>query len=77
MATSSMWQPTKGPSDERMYRTKYRDQGAVESKAFPGNLDSNSHKKNMFEMPFLAHFVSILPIAWHNPITLCVELLGC
>uniref|UniRef100_A0A9L0IU49 Milk fat globule EGF and factor V/VIII domain containing n=1 Tax=Equus asinus TaxID=9793 RepID=A0A9L0IU49_EQUAS len=44
---------------------------------FPGNLDNNSHKKNMFETPFLARFVRILPVAWHNRITLRVELLGC
>ena len=44
---------------------------------FPGNLDNNSHKKNMFEMPFLARFVRVLPVAWHNRITLRVELLGC
>ncbi|KAM8780199.1 lactadherin isoform 2-T2 [Rhynchonycteris naso] len=57
--------------------TEYRDQGAVESKVFPGNLDNNSHKKNVFEMPFVARFVRILPVAWHNRITLRVELLGC
>uniref|UniRef100_A0A673TPH3 Milk fat globule-EGF factor 8 protein n=1 Tax=Suricata suricatta TaxID=37032 RepID=A0A673TPH3_SURSU len=56
---------------------EYRDQGALDSKIFPGNLDNNSHKKNMFEMPFLARFVRILPVAWHNRITLRVELLGC
>lgn len=44
---------------------------------FPGNLDNNSHKKNMFETPFLTRFVRILPVAWHNRITLRVELLGC
>ncbi|KAF6273278.1 milk fat globule EGF and factor V/VIII domain containing [Rhinolophus ferrumequinum] len=57
--------------------TEYKDQGAVDSKIFPGNLDNNSHKKNMFETPFLARFVRILPVAWHNRITLRVELLGC
>lgn len=40
-------------------------------------MDNNSHKKNMFETPFLARFVRILPVAWHNRITLRVELLGC
>uniref|UniRef100_A0A8C3WM74 Milk fat globule EGF and factor V/VIII domain containing n=1 Tax=Catagonus wagneri TaxID=51154 RepID=A0A8C3WM74_9CETA len=44
---------------------------------FPGNLDNNSHKKNMFETPLLTRFVRILPVAWHNRITLRVELLGC
>ncbi|XP_025774913.1 lactadherin [Puma concolor] len=64
-------------SNNSMNWTEYRDQGALDSKIFPGNLDNNSHKKNMFEMPFLARFVRVLPIAWHNRITLRVELLGC
>ncbi|MBW02662.1 Lactadherin, partial [Eschrichtius robustus] len=63
--------------DDGVNWTEYRDQGAVESKIFPGNMDNNSHKKNMFEVPFLARFVRILPVAWHNRITLRVELLGC
>ncbi|XP_066095367.1 lactadherin isoform X1 [Saccopteryx bilineata] len=57
--------------------TEYREQGAADSKVFPGNLDNNSHKKNVFETPFVARFVRILPVAWHNRITLRVELLGC
>ncbi|XP_030173270.1 lactadherin isoform X1 [Lynx canadensis] len=64
-------------SNNSMNWTEYRDQGALDSKIFPGNLDNNSHKKNMFEMPFLARFVRVLPVAWHNRITLRVELLGC
>ena len=64
-------------SDDGENWTEYRDQGAVEGKIFPGNFDNNSHKKNMFETPFLARFVRILPVAWHNRITLRVELLGC
>lgn len=50
---------------------------ALHSQIFPGNLDNDSHKKNMFEDPFQARFVRILPVAWHNRITLRVELLGC
>ncbi|CAD7676127.1 unnamed protein product [Nyctereutes procyonoides] len=64
-------------SNDRTNWTEYKDQGAIEGKIFPGNLDNNSHKKNMFEMPFLARFVRILPVAWHNRITMRVELLGC
>uniref|UniRef100_A0A8C8Z1U8 Milk fat globule EGF and factor V/VIII domain containing n=1 Tax=Prolemur simus TaxID=1328070 RepID=A0A8C8Z1U8_PROSS len=44
---------------------------------FPGNSDNNSHKKNIFEAPVLARLVRILPVAWHNRITLRLELLGC
>ncbi|XP_024905523.1 lactadherin isoform X2 [Pteropus alecto] len=57
--------------------TEYSDPGTSEGKIFPGNLDNNSHKKNMFETPFQARYVRILPVAWHNRITLRVELLGC
>lgn len=64
-------------SDNGMNWTEYRDTGTSESKIFPGNLDNESHKKNMFEDPFQARFVRILPVAWHNRITLRVELLGC
>ncbi|XP_057580306.1 lactadherin isoform X1 [Hippopotamus amphibius kiboko] len=64
-------------SDDAVSWTEYRDPGAVESKIFPGNLDNNSHKKNMLEAPIVARFVRILPVAWHNRITLRVELLGC
>ncbi|XP_060035392.1 lactadherin isoform X1 [Erinaceus europaeus] len=64
-------------SDNGLNWTEYREPGALESKIFQGNLDNNSHKKNVFEWPFLARFVRILPVAWHNRITLRVELLGC
>ncbi|XP_070256401.1 lactadherin isoform X2 [Myotis yumanensis] len=57
--------------------TEYKDPGAEGSKIFPGNFDNNSHKRNMFETPFMARFVRVLPVAWHNRITLRVELLGC
>ena len=40
-------------------------------------MDNNSHKKNIFEVPVQARFVRIQPVAWHNRITLRVELLGC
>lgn len=63
--------------DDGVTWTEYKDPGAKESKIFPGNMDNNSHKKNMFEMAFQARFVRIQPVAWHNRITLRVELLGC
>lgn len=44
---------------------------------FQGNYDNTSHKKNVFDVPFYARFVRILPESWHNRITLRVELLGC
>lgn len=44
---------------------------------FPGNSDNNVHKKNVFDPPFYARFVRVLPWEWHERITLRMELLGC
>ncbi|KAF7707538.1 milk fat globule EGF and factor V/VIII domain containing b isoform X1 [Silurus meridionalis] len=46
-------------------------------KIFPGNSDNNVHKKNVFDPPFYARFVRVLPWEWHERITLRMELLGC
>ncbi|XP_026992700.1 milk fat globule EGF and factor V/VIII domain containing a [Tachysurus fulvidraco] len=46
-------------------------------KIFQGNIDNNTHKKNLFEPPFFARFVRFLPWEWHERITLRMELLGC
>ncbi|XP_028610716.1 lactadherin isoform X2 [Grammomys surdaster] len=62
-------------SDDGVQWTVYKEQGT--SKVFQGNLDNNSHKKNIFEKPFMARYVRILPVSWHNRITLRLELLGC
>ncbi|XP_034359872.1 lactadherin isoform X1 [Arvicanthis niloticus] len=62
-------------SDDGVQWTIYKEQGT--SKVFQGNLDNNSHKKNIFERPFMARYVRVLPVSWHNRITLRLELLGC
>lgn len=62
-------------SDDGVQWTVYEEQGT--SKVFQGNLDNNSHKKNIFEKPFMARYVRVLPLSWHNRITLRLELLGC
>ncbi|XP_049573689.1 lactadherin isoform X2 [Syngnathus scovelli] len=46
-------------------------------KLFQGNIDNNSHMKNVFEPPFYARFVRVVPWEWHERITLRMELLGC
>uniref|UniRef100_H3CVY0 Milk fat globule EGF and factor V/VIII domain containing a n=1 Tax=Tetraodon nigroviridis TaxID=99883 RepID=H3CVY0_TETNG len=46
-------------------------------KLFQGNMDNNSHKKNLFEPPFYARYVRVVPWEWHERITLRMELLGC
>ncbi|XP_045152438.1 lactadherin isoform X1 [Echinops telfairi] len=64
-------------SDDAQQWMEYKERGAVDSRIFPGNSDNNSHKKNVFETPFKARYVRVLPVAWHNRITLRMELLGC
>lgn len=46
-------------------------------KIFQGNVDNNTHKKNLFEPPFYARYVRVVPWEWHERITLRMELLGC
>ncbi|XP_034536932.1 EGF-like repeat and discoidin I-like domain-containing protein 3 isoform X2 [Notolabrus celidotus] len=46
-------------------------------KLFQGNIDNNTHKKNLFEPPFYARYVRVMPWEWHERITLRMELLGC
>lgn len=46
-------------------------------KLFQGNIDNNTHRKNLFEPPFYARYVRVIPWEWHERITLRMELLGC
>ncbi|XP_036245730.1 lactadherin isoform X2 [Molothrus aeneus] len=64
-------------SDNGTSWTLYRDAQTNSTKIFHGNSDNYSHKKNVFDVPFYARYVRILPVAWHNRITLRMELLGC
>ncbi|KAL0967934.1 hypothetical protein UPYG_G00260070 [Umbra pygmaea] len=64
-------------SDDGQSWSIVKDNITSTDKIFPGNSDNNVHKKNVFEPPFYARFVRILPWAWHERITLRMELLGC
>uniref|UniRef100_A0A3Q3XG30 Uncharacterized protein n=1 Tax=Mola mola TaxID=94237 RepID=A0A3Q3XG30_MOLML len=57
--------------------TAVKDDTTGTDKIFPGNSDNNVHKKNIFEPPFYARYVRVLPWEWHERITLRMELLGC
>ncbi|XP_061750624.1 EGF-like repeat and discoidin I-like domain-containing protein 3 isoform X1 [Nerophis ophidion] len=57
--------------------TVLKDETENTDKIFSGNSDNNVHKKNLFEPPFYARYVRILPWEWHERITLRMELLGC
>ncbi|XP_068131289.1 lactadherin isoform X1 [Hyperolius riggenbachi] len=55
----------------------YQDSRTKKDKIFIGNSDNYSHKKNIFNPPFSARYVRVLPQSWHEKITLRMELLGC
>ncbi|XP_018619381.1 milk fat globule EGF and factor V/VIII domain containing b isoform X2 [Scleropages formosus] len=57
--------------------TVFKDENTKSEKIFQGNIDNNVHKKNVFDPPFYARFVRILPWEWEERITLRMELLGC
>ncbi|KAM9408627.1 lactadherin-like isoform 3-T3 [Pholidichthys leucotaenia] len=54
-----------------------KDETTGNDQLFQGNIDNNSHKKNVFEPPFYAQYVRVIPWEWHERITLRMELLGC
>ncbi|XP_053472858.1 milk fat globule EGF and factor V/VIII domain containing a [Ictalurus furcatus] len=64
-------------SDDGQSWSIVKDASSRADKIFQGNIDNNTHKKNLFEPPFLARFVRFLPWEWHERITLRMELLGC
>ncbi|XP_078283620.1 lactadherin-like isoform X1 [Rhinoraja longicauda] len=64
-------------SDDGKSWTIYKDTITRKDKVFQGNYDNHSHRRNIFDTPFYAQFVRILPQTWHERITLRVELLGC
>uniref|UniRef100_A0A3P8ZG30 Milk fat globule EGF and factor V/VIII domain containing n=1 Tax=Esox lucius TaxID=8010 RepID=A0A3P8ZG30_ESOLU len=54
-----------------------KDENSNTEKIFEGNVDNNMHKKNVFDPPFYAQYVRIVPWEWQERITLRMELLGC
>ncbi|XP_032416757.1 EGF-like repeat and discoidin I-like domain-containing protein 3 isoform X2 [Xiphophorus hellerii] len=54
-----------------------KDGNTGSDQIFQGNIDNNTHKKNVFEPPFYAQYVRVVPWEWHERITLRMELLGC
>lgn len=44
---------------------------------FKGNIDADSIKFNIFEVPIIAQWVRINPTRWRDRISLRVELFGC
>lgn len=44
---------------------------------FKGNVDADTIKYNVFEVPIIAQWVRINPTRWRDRISLRVELYGC
>ncbi|XP_047437308.1 lactadherin-like isoform X2 [Mugil cephalus] len=63
-------------NDGESWRT-VKEEDTSKDKLFQGNTDNNSHKRNLFESPFYARYVRVVPWEWHERITLRMELLGC
>ncbi|CAL8404007.1 unnamed protein product [Boreogadus saida] len=64
-------------SDDGQIWTVVKEQNGFKEQIFLGNVDNNSHKKNLFEPAFYARYVRVVPWEWHERITLRMELLGC
>ncbi|KAG7276873.1 hypothetical protein CRUP_008010, partial [Coryphaenoides rupestris] len=48
-----------------MFKVAYSDDGLSWSTVFQGNVDNNSHKKNLFEPAFYGRYVRVMPWEWH------------
>ncbi|VVD02632.1 unnamed protein product [Leptidea sinapis] len=68
------------------YEVMYGDDGNVFSpvetpdgnpQIFRGPVDHKNQMKQMFDRPFEAKFVRILPLTWHEEIAVRFELIGC
>ncbi|XP_063045374.1 lactadherin-like isoform X2 [Engraulis encrasicolus] len=64
-------------SDDGNSWTVMKDPVSKADKIFQGNIDNNTHKKNLFSPPFYARYVRFLPWEWNERITVRLELLGC
>lgn len=48
-----------------------------QEREFLGNFDSDTIKKNYFDLPLNARYLKIQPFKWHEQIGLKLEILGC
>ncbi|KAG7473924.1 hypothetical protein MATL_G00100890 [Megalops atlanticus] len=64
-------------SDDGQSWSVVKDENTRTDKVFEGNSDNNVHKRNVFEPPFYARYVRVIPWEWHERITLRLEFLGC
>ncbi|XP_067114807.1 EGF-like repeat and discoidin I-like domain-containing protein 3 [Osmerus mordax] len=64
-------------SDDGIAWTIYQDETQHADKVFQGNLDNNTHRKNVIEPPIYGRFLRLVPWSWYGRITVRMELLGC
>ncbi|KAL9987513.1 hypothetical protein ACROYT_G001835 [Oculina patagonica] len=55
----------------------YREQGQTADKVFVGNTDNNIVVYHELIPPIRARYIRFRPAAWHNHISMRVELYGC
>ncbi|XP_075431297.1 lactadherin isoform X2 [Ascaphus truei] len=57
--------------------TFYKDEGKDKVKVFPGNIDNDSMKANIFSPPITAQYIRLYPTDCRRGCTLRFELFGC
>ncbi|CAH3160109.1 unnamed protein product [Porites lobata] len=64
-------------SDDGLNFQLYKQQGQSEHKVFVGNTDENTIVYNELNGSIVARYTRFQPTAWHNQISMRVELYGC
>ncbi|CAH3186775.1 unnamed protein product, partial [Porites lobata] len=64
-------------SDDGLNFQLYKQQGQSEHKVFVGNTDDNTIVYNELNGSIVARYTRFQPTAWHNHISMRVELYGC
>ncbi|CAH3166775.1 unnamed protein product [Porites evermanni] len=64
-------------SDDGLNSHLYKQQGQSEHKEFVGNTDENTIVYNELNGSIVARYTRFQPTAWHNHISMRVELYGC
>ncbi|XP_078375887.1 uncharacterized protein LOC144659348 [Oculina patagonica] len=64
-------------SDDGVTFDFYKEPGASSAKIFDGNHDSDTIVYHQLNPPIQARYIRLLPTAWHNHISMRMELYGC
>ncbi|KAL9968117.1 hypothetical protein ACROYT_G026449 [Oculina patagonica] len=64
-------------SEDGVTFSYYREPGQNSPKEFDGNQDSDTIVYHQLHPPINAHYIRLVPVAWHNHISMRMELYGC